>query len=88
MSVTCCTVNQLRNIYWRKLMQAGISPRTAKAIAGAIATYDLEHIRPSKREQQLISYYCTAIAQAKLWRLELLLADAPQRHRSSPVVRE
>ncbi|MEM9150254.1 MAG: hypothetical protein AAGB19_07345, partial [Cyanobacteria bacterium P01_F01_bin.3] len=72
MSVTGCTAHQLRNIYWRKLMQAGISPQTAKVIAGAIATYDLNRAGPSKREQQLISCYCTAIAQAKLWRLELL----------------
>ncbi|MEO1399797.1 MAG: hypothetical protein AAFV72_00925 [Cyanobacteria bacterium J06635_1] len=85
MSVACCTVNQLRNIYWRKLMNAGIPSGAAKVIAGAISSHDLDRLAPSKQQQQLISYYCPAIAQANLWRLELLLTHPLQHHRGSPI---
>ena len=73
-------LKRLRNIYWRKLVDAGMPDRAAKSIAGAIARYDLAHTIPSPRHQQLISRYCTAIVRAKLWRLDLLIGNPPALH--------
>jgi hypothetical protein len=66
---------QLRNIYWRKLIQVGIPSAEAKQIADAIANYDTQRQIPTYQQKQLIGHYCTSIAQARLWRLELLMGN-------------
>jgi hypothetical protein len=66
---------QLRNIYWRKLLQVGIPSSEAKLIAEAIANFDTRQQIPTGQQKQLIGHYCTFIAQARLWRLELLIGD-------------
>ena len=68
-------VVHLRNIYWRKLIQEGISSDHAKHIANGIANFDANQTLPTPTQRQLIGHYCTFIARAQLWRLELLMGN-------------
>lgn len=67
------SVIKLRNIYWRKLIQEGIPSDHAKHVANGIANFDANQSLPTSAERQLIGHYCTFIARAQLWRLELLM---------------
>ncbi|MEO1591298.1 MAG: hypothetical protein AAFU71_08405 [Cyanobacteria bacterium J06632_22] len=72
---------QLRDIYWRKLVEAGIPTHEAKQIANAIALYDLHQTPPTDDQKLLMGTYCVAMSEANLWRLELMLRRSSRRSR-------
>lgn len=72
-AVDSLQVTPLRNLYWRQLIQVGIPAEDARAIAEAIAGYDAQQAIPNRYQKQLIGHYCTLVARARLWRLDLLL---------------
>ncbi|MEO0539476.1 MAG: hypothetical protein AAFZ80_01280 [Cyanobacteria bacterium P01_A01_bin.105] len=72
---------QLRNLYWRKLGEAGIPAPEAKQIANAIALYDLHQTPPTDAQKTLMGTYCVAMSEANLWRLELMMRRSSRRRR-------
>lgn len=58
--------------YWQRLCLVGIPSSDARAVAAAIAKFDLAQRLPNLEQKQLIIRYSAAICRAQLWRRNLL----------------
>ena len=67
-------LKQTGTTYWQQLIQTGIPKQEARAIAVAIAKYDISQRPPHDLQKQLICRYSAFICRANLWRGGLLLA--------------
>ena len=59
--------------YWQKLVREGVPRDEARAIATAIAKFDLLDRVPSAEQKQLISQFSRFVCRAQLWRSHLLM---------------
>ncbi|MFE4105509.1 hypothetical protein [Almyronema epifaneia] len=66
-------IKQIGIAYWMKLIREGVPKTDARAIAAAIAKYDVAKRLPSLEQRALIVRYSPLICRAQLWRTSLLL---------------
>lgn len=66
-------IKEIGAAYWQQLIQIGVPKQDARAIAVAIAKYDVIQSHPRDMQKQLICHYSAFVCRAKLWRAGLLL---------------
>ena len=67
-------IKQIGSSYLQQLIRIGIPTQDARAIAVAIARYDIAQHHPQDLQRQLICQYSAFVCRANLWRPGLLLA--------------
>jgi hypothetical protein len=62
--------------YWQTLVREGVPRDEARALATAIAKFDLLGRSPSPEQKRLISQFSPILCRTQLWRSNLLLQNS------------